>query len=132
MDLKSRFRSKGLVSNTEDWYSVRSQVQQDMMRPQSALYYISDLEKIALDVTEVIEEESDPSGTLDVSKMCQKYSLEAVAYIFLGCRLGTLSGKGDGQRLIEIANVKIPAMQKLTLFPLSVLPYLPVYKRYLK
>ena len=132
MDLKSRFRSKGLVSNTEDWYSVRSQVQQDMMRPQSALYYISDLEKIALDVAEVIEEESDPSGTLDVSKMCQKYSLEAVAYIFLGCRLGTLSGKGDGQRLIEIANVKIPAMQKLTLFPLSVLPYLPVYKRYLK
>ena len=36
----------------EDWYTVRSQVQQDMMRPKSALYYISDLEKIAMDVAD--------------------------------------------------------------------------------
>ena len=116
----------------EDWYSVRSQVQQDMMRPQSALYYISDLEKIALDVTEVIEEESDPSGTLDVSKICQKYSLEAVAYIFLGSRLGTLSGKGDGQRLVEIADLGGQLTQKITFLPRSILPYHPDYKKFIK
>ena len=53
-----------------------------MMRPKSALYYIEDLEKIAQDVTELIEKESDPSGTMDVVKLCQKYALEAVANIF--------------------------------------------------
>ena len=103
-----------------------------MMRPKSALYYIEDLEKIALDVTEVIEKESDPSGTMDVVKLCQKYSLEAVAYIFLGSRLGTLSGDGDGQRLIEIADAIGPTTQKLLFLPLFSLKYLPEYKRWIK
>ena len=114
----------------EEWYSVRSQVQQDLMRPKSALYYTEDLEKIALDVTEVIDAEVDPAGTMDVVKICQKYSLEAVAYIFLGSRLGTLSGRGDGQRLIEIADTSGEITQKLMLFPLSWLPYIPEYKRW--
>ena len=130
--MRSRFTSKGLITNSEEWYDVRSQVQQDMMRPKSALYYISDLEKIAQDVTEVIEAESDPSGSLDVIKMSQKYSLEAVAYIFLGSRLGTLSGKGDGQRLIEIADAIGPISQKLMFLPRWLLPYLPEYKKWLE
>ena len=29
---------------------------------------------------------------------------KSVAFVFLGSRLGTLSGEGDGQRLIEIAD----------------------------
>ena len=55
--------TKGLITNSEEWYDVRSQVQQDMMRPKSALYYISHLEKIALDVT----------GALDIVEICQEY-----------------------------------------------------------
>ena len=129
--MRSRFTSKGLITNSEEWYDVRSQVQQDMMRPKSALYYISDLEKIALDVTEVIEKESDQTGTLDVVKICQKYALEAVANIFLGSRLGTLSGKGDGQRLIEISDVIGSTSQKLIFLPLWLLPYLPEYKKWI-
>ena len=58
---------------------MRTQVQQDMMRPKSALYYIQDREKIALDVCELIAKESDPSGTMNVVKLCQNYSREAVA-----------------------------------------------------
>ena len=103
------------------------------MRPKSALYYTEDLERIAQDVTEVIDAEVDPAGTLDVVKICQKYSLEAVAYIFLGSRLGTLSGRGDGQRLIEIADTSGEIIQKLIqLFPISWLPYIPEYKRWLR
>ena len=104
------------------------------MRPKSALYYIQDLEKIALDVCELIEKESDPAGTMNVVKLCQKYSLEAVAYVFLGSRLGTLSeaGGGDGQRLIEIADIIGPMSQKLLFLPLFSLKYLPEYKRWIK
>ena len=111
---------------------MRTQVQQDMMRPKSALYYIEDLEKIALDVTELIEKESDPSGSLDVIKMCQKYSLEAVAFVFLGSRLGALAGTGDGQRLIEIADSTGELQQTLFFMPTSVLPYLPGFKKFIK
>ena len=89
------------------------------MRPKSALYYTEDLERIALDVTEVIEAEVDQAGTLDVVKICQKYSLEAVAYIFLGWRL-----------VIEITDTSGEITQKLMLFPLSWLPYIPEYKRW--
>ena len=103
-----------------------------MMRPKSALYYISDLEKIAQEVTEIIEMESDPSGTLDITSVCKKYSLEAVANIFLGSRLGTLSGEGDGQRLIDISDAAQASTQKLMLYPFFLLPYLKEYKRWIR
>merc|ERR1712013_638812 len=44
--LKSRYETTGLINNSEDWYDVRSKVQQDMMRPKSALYYIDEMEAI--------------------------------------------------------------------------------------
>ena len=117
----------------EDWYTVRSQVQQDMMRPKSALYYISDLEKIAMDVAEeIIEKETDQNGVMDIIKMCQKFSLESVAYVFLGSRLGALSGTGDGQRLIEIADSTGELQQTLFFMPKSLLPYLPGFKKFIK
>merc|ERR1719471_1638874 len=69
---------------------------------------------------------------MDIVNMCQGYSLEAVAYMFLGSRLGTLSGEGDGQRLIEITGAVGPISQKLMFLPTSVLPYLPMYKEFLR
>ena len=117
----------------EDWYAVRSQVQQDIMRPKSALYYIRDLEKIAMDVAdEIIEKETDKDGVMDIIKMCQKFSLESVAFVFLGSRLGTLSGEGDGQRLIEIADSTGELQQTLFFMPKSLLPYLPGFKKFIK
>ena len=44
------------------------------MRPKSALYYIEDLENIALDVTELIERESEPSGSLGGYKVLGSYA----------------------------------------------------------
>ena len=45
-----------LLNNSEAWYTVRRQVQQDMMRPKSALYYIAELEEIAVELTVKIEQ----------------------------------------------------------------------------
>ena len=43
-----KYTTPGLLNNTEDWYEVRHKVQQDMMRPKSALYYIDEMEEIIL------------------------------------------------------------------------------------
>ena len=47
--------SKGLVgSHGEAWHEVRSSVQQDMMRPQSAMFYIPHIEQISQDVLRLV------------------------------------------------------------------------------
>ena len=117
--LKHRFPTCGLISNKvtmkmstvlidtmiliqEDWYSVRSLVQQDMMRPKSALYYTKEMEEISQEVADIIERDMDSDNCYEINSICQKYALETVAYIFLGSKLGTLAGEGDGTRMVEI------------------------------
>ena len=86
----------------EDWYTVRSLVQQDMMRPKSALYYTKEMEEISQEVADIIERDMDSDNCYEINSICQKYALETVAYIFLGSKLGTLAGEGDGTRMVEI------------------------------
>ena len=63
--MKDRYTSVGLVSNGEEWYQVRTLVQQDMMRPKSALYYISDLEDIATELTNKIGSQRNTQGMVE-------------------------------------------------------------------
>ena len=81
---------------------MRSLVQQDMMRPKSALYYTKEMEEISQEVADIIERDMDSDNCYEINSICQKYALETVAYIFLGSKLGTLAGEGDGTRMVEI------------------------------
>ena len=45
--LKDVYSGSGLITNGESWYSVRQAVQQDMLRPSSANYYIPHIESVA-------------------------------------------------------------------------------------
>ena len=81
---------------------MRSLVQQDMMRPKSALYYTKEMEEIAQEVANIIERDLDTDSCYEINSICQKYALETVAYVNLGSRLGTLAGEGDGTRMVEI------------------------------
>ena len=49
----------GLLGQGEDWHSFRVAVQQDLMRPKSALFYINDLEEIMEEVYDKLEETAD-------------------------------------------------------------------------
>ena len=103
--MKDRFKITGLFNNNEDWYEVRHKVQQDMMRPKSALYYIAELEEIAVELTVKIEQLiSSKDGILEPQRVLQEYALEAVGCVFLGTRLGAMAGLEDGQRMIEISD----------------------------
>ena len=132
--MKDRYVITGLINNSEDWYTVRHQVQQDMMRPKSALYYISDLDGIAVDLAgRVSAEKSLDGGSIeDMYPILQAYALEAVGSIFLGARLGAIKGEGDGQRLIEIAEQGLPIVQQLMFIPPKMYRFLPMYKNYIK
>ena len=63
--MKDRYTNVGLVSNGEEWYQIRTLVQQDMMRPKSALYYISDLEDIATELVDKIGSLKNTDGIVE-------------------------------------------------------------------
>ena len=77
----------GLVgSHGESWYEVRSKVQQDMMRPKSAMFYIRDIEEISQQLVELLTVHIDSNGEVeDVIKHVHVWSLESIAAIFLDC-----------------------------------------------
>ena len=82
--MKDRYVTAGLINNTEDWYTVRHKVQQDMMRPKSALYYIDEIDDIAVELVEKIDTMKVNDGMLDPSAALYEYDLEAVDCVFIG------------------------------------------------
>jgi len=127
--LKSRYETTGLINNSEDWYDVRSKVQQDMMRPKSALYYIDEMENIAKELADKIQNIKDEDGMLEPSEVLHEYALEAVGCVFMGTRLGALKEVGDGKQLIENQKKTMALWMTLFLTPTWIAPYLPIYKK---
>lgn len=101
-----------------------------MMRPKSAMYYTKDMEDIANEAVGVISKSVDSDGCMDINKLCQQFALEAVSYVFLGSRLGTLQGEPDGMRMIEITDEQGPLNQQIVFMPKwSLKPWNPIFKR---
>ena len=102
------------------------------MRPKSALYYIPELEEIAVELTVKIEQLiSSTDGILEPQRVLQEYALEAVGCVFLGTRLGAMAGLVDGQRIIEISDQFTSSALKLLFMPQWILPYLPDFKKFI-
>jgi len=130
--MKDRYTSAGLLNNNKDWYDVRHKVQQDMMRPKSALYYIDEMEDIAVELAEKIHHTKDEFGMLEPSSIVHEYALEAVGSVFMGARLGALKGVGDGKKLIEIQGKSMALLLPLFFTPEWIAPYLPSYKKFVE
>ena len=81
--MKDRYVTAGLLNNGEDWYEFRQKVQQDMMRPKSALYYTSSMTEIAMELTEKIAIPKNNDGIVDPYQHMQEYTLEAVGCILI-------------------------------------------------
>jgi hypothetical protein len=128
--MNDRYASCGLINNTQDWCKVRQLVQQDMMRPKSALYYIADLEDIASELVEKISDIVEKDEMLNPAEVLHEYAAESVGCFFMGSRLGTLTGRGDGKRLIRNQEVGLSIYMKLLFFPHAVARFLPIYKNF--
>ena len=60
--LKEVFSSPSLITNSETWYEVRQAVQQDMLRPSSANYYIPHIETVAENFVQAVRSGRDHQG----------------------------------------------------------------------
>merc|ERR1719431_1676440 len=130
--MKDRYATTGLITNNEDWYDVRQKVQQDMMRPKSALYYIDEMDDIATEFVDKINVTKDKDGMLEIKQVVHECALEAVGCVFMGTRLGTLKGVGDGPHLIYLQNQIMKVGLPLFLTPTWIAPYLPIYKKFVQ
>ena len=64
--------------NGEDWYKIRSQAQQSMMKPKSALLYLQPMEEVAKEFVERMKLIRDSNGELpaDFINELYKWGLE--------------------------------------------------------
>lgn len=95
----------------EEWYEVRSKVQQDMMRPKSAMFYINDIEEISQELTQVLADSMDSNNEVDdVLEYVNQWALESIVAIFLDSRLNCLQkdlpDDSEPRRFVEAVKVK--------------------------
>jgi len=118
---KDLFPDPGLLCQGEDWLKFRKAVQQDMMRPKSAMYYIKDIEEISEEFISLLLNEKKENGDIVVSGSTHKWALEATACIFLGTRLGCLNtvenSSSDAKPMLENIIKMFDSAFKIALWP---------------
>ena len=82
--------SKGLISNLEAWYETRKAVQKIMMRPNSAMNYVTEVEEIVMELIDKIEAEKDSQGRYELNNVLKKFATDAISLMFIGKKLGAM------------------------------------------
>ena len=127
-----------LLEDDDKWYEVRSKVQQDMMRPKSAMLYIEPLEEIIEEFIEATDRKlaSSPDGVSvnDFTSDLYSFALEAVTMIALDQHLGAFKKEVSPESKELVHNVKeaIEAMTIVLLNPpyYKLSPWLsPTYRK---
>ena len=79
-----------LMEEGETWQQLRSKVQQDLMRPKSALFYLDKLQGISQEFVDYIRRERKPNSDLipDFLPMTHRFGFESITAIALNSRLG--------------------------------------------
>jgi len=98
-----------------------------MMRPKSALHYIEELEKIAMELTEKLSVEADQDGNICIESYVKEFALEATGAIFLGSRLGVMKGSKTGKTMIQQVDIFSKNSLPLFIFPPSVSKWMRFY-----
>ena len=95
----------GLLGQGEDWHSFRVAVQQDLMRPKSALFYIKELNESAEELCAKVAANLDAnSDAVNFNATLQRFALEATGIMFIGTRLGCLKDNPESLQFIRGGN----------------------------
>ena len=84
--------STGLLGNHGDkWHEIRTKVQQDMLRPKSAMFYINDIQEISSELGDLVQKNLDDNKEVsDLLEYINRWSLESIIAIFLDMRINCL------------------------------------------
>ena len=82
-----------LVEEGKKWHEARFKVQQDLMRPKSALYYLNEIETVAQDFVSLIHLlRSNEDQTIEnFLPIIYRFTLESICTIALEQRIGCLN-----------------------------------------
>ena len=82
-----------LMEEDEKWYDIRSKVQQDLMRPKSAHYYLDEIENISEEFMNFIRKTRSTDEKIMKNSLPELYrfTLESICYIALDTRLGCMN-----------------------------------------
>ena len=79
------------MEDGERWLDVRSKVQQDLMRPKSAHFYLDEIQAVADEFMDFIRtQRSDDSTISNCLPKIYRYTFESISLIALDARLGCL------------------------------------------
>lgn len=91
--------------NGDEWYAMRSAVQQIMLRPKEVQYYLPKSDEITVHFVERLLKEREAEGRInDLHNLASKWFLENSGEILFEKRLGYLDGgtaEADGQKWID-------------------------------
>ena len=119
---KDIYNSAGLFAQGEEWYKNRQAVQEEMMHPKSAMYYINDIEQVTVEfIRDVIESKKDVHSRLDVYDPLRKWALETISFIFLAQRIHSFSNDPaltePSQRIMKAIDIIMAEQYKLLHMP---------------
>ena len=80
-----------LMEDGQDWYDVRSKVQQDLMRPKSAFYYLDEIQNVSDEFMDFIRKKRNDENVIEnCLPEIYRYTFESISLIALDTRLGCL------------------------------------------
>lgn len=128
-ELADIFKTAGLFGSGKDWAENRKAVQQDMMRPSSALFYIDELAATSEELCDKLIAECDENGeTVKFNYTLQQFALEAVGIMFIATKLGVMQGAPDGQRLMAVVSAFVEKFNAFVILPKPVLKMNGIWK----
>ncbi|CAH1791274.1 unnamed protein product [Owenia fusiformis] len=131
---KYRDMSPGLGNvNGEEWYRLRSAVQQMMMRPKSAAAFLPLVNEVVDDFIIRINQIKTPTGeVLNINNELLKFTLESATYTCFEKRLNTLDAGEEShtQKMINCNHTLLELSTKLK-FKLPLFKYIstPMWKK---
>ena len=118
------------MSHGESWAEARKAVQQDLMRPKSALFYIKELNESAEELcAKVVANLDANSETTDINATLQRFALEATGIMFIGTRLGCMNNNPDSLKFISVVDNFLKNFQNMAILPVWMLKVSGLYRQ---
>ncbi len=110
-----------LMEEGARWHDIRSKVQQDLMRPQSAYFYMTEIQGIADEFMDLIRKQRSPTDKVLKNALPEiyRYTFESISFIALDTRLGCLETPMDAEivKLFEATKQFLGSFADLTVNP---------------